>query len=124
MAKWWHELVRPDAAGSKIAAGLDFSQGKIVRKSQYDAFHGTSLEADLRVSGVGEVVITGVMAHLCCETTARSAFTRGFEVFFTIDGTATYTEAFHLATLLNLSHGFAVPVLCEEIFEAFEDVEV
>ena len=124
MAKWWHELVRPDAAGSKIAAGLDFSQGKIVRKSQYDAFHGTSLEADLRVSGVGEVVITGVMAHLCCETTARSAFTRGFEVFFTIDGTATYTEAFHLATLLNLSHGFAVPVLCEEIFKAFEDVGI
>jgi len=124
MAKWWHELVRPDAAGSKIAAGLDVSRGKIVRKSQYDAFHGTSLEADLRAGGVGEVVITGVMAHLCCETTARSAFTHGFEVFFTIDGTATYTEAFHLATLLNLSHGFAVPVLCKEIFEAFEDVEI
>jgi len=124
MAKWWHELVRPDAAGSKIAVGLDVSQGKIVRKSQYDAFHGTSLDADLRVRGVGEVVITGVMTHLCCETTARSAFTRGFEVFFTIDGTATYTEAFHLATLLNLSHGFAVPVLCEEIFEAFKDVGI
>jgi isochorismate hydrolase len=124
MAKWWHELVRPDAAVSKIAAGLDVSQGKIARKSQYDAFFGTSLEADLRAGGVGEVVITGVMTHLCCETTARSAFIRGFEVFFTIDGTATYTEAFHLATLLNLSHGFAIPVLCEEIFEAYEDVEI
>ena len=121
MAKWWQDLIRPDTAGSKIAAGLDVSQGKIVRKSQYDAFYGTSLEADLRASGVGQVVITGVMAHLCCETTARSAFTHGFEVFFTIDGTATYTEAFHLATLLNLSHGFAVPFLCEEIFETFED---
>ena len=123
MAKWWQDLIRPDAAGSKIAAGLDVSKGKIVRKSQYDAFHGTSLETDLRAGGVGEVVITGVMTHLCCETTARSAFTRGFEVFFTIDGTATYTEAFYCATLLNLSHGFAVPVLVEEILDAFCDIE-
>jgi len=124
MAKWWQSLIRPKAAGSKLASGLDVSKGRIVLKSQYDAFHGTSLEADLRAGGVGEVVITGVMTHLCCETTARSAFARGFEVFFIIDGTATYTEAFHLATLLNLSHGFAVPVLCGEILDVFKDVEI
>jgi bifunctional isochorismate lyase / aryl carrier protein len=57
------------------------------------------------------------MTHLCCETTARSAFTHGFEVFFTIDGTATYNERFHIATLLNLSHGFALAVLVEEVIE-------
>jgi len=66
------------------------------------------------------VVICGVMTHLCCETTARSAFMRGFEVFFTVDGTATYTEAFHRASLLNLSHGFAVPVLVENILEKLD----
>jgi len=47
--------------------------------------------------------------------TARSAFMRGFEVFFTIDGTATYNEGFHQATLLNLAHGFAKPVLVSEL---------
>jgi isochorismate hydrolase len=40
---------------------------------------------------------------------------RGFEVFFTIDGTATYREDFHRATLLNLAHGVATPVLVDEI---------
>jgi len=124
MAKWWQELLRPDAAESRIAAGLDVSKGKIIRKSQYDAFYGTALEADLRASGVGEVVIAGVMTHLCCETTARAAFTRGFDVFFAIDGTATYTEAFHRAALLNLSHGFAVPALVEDFLDAFKDVEI
>jgi isochorismate hydrolase len=60
------------------------------------------------------------MTHLCCETTARSAFVRGFEVFFTIDGTATYNQGFHLGTLVNLSHGFATPVLASEILSTLE----
>jgi isochorismate hydrolase len=63
-------------------------------------------------------IISGVMTHLCCETTARSAFVRGFDVFFLIDGTATYNEDYHLATLLNLGHGFATLVLVNEILEA------
>ncbi len=58
------------------------------------------------------------MTHLCCETTARSAFVRGFEVFFTIDGTATYNKEFHFATLHNLAHGFALPILVDEILDA------
>ncbi len=57
---------------------------------------------------VEQLVIGGVMAHLCCETTARAAFVRGYEVFFLIDGTATYTEEFHTGTLRNLAHGFSV----------------
>jgi isochorismate hydrolase len=46
---------------------------------------------------------------------------RGFEVFFTIDGTATYNEDHHWATLFNLSHGFASPVLIGEVMAAFEE---
>ncbi|MCP4152595.1 MAG: isochorismatase family protein, partial [bacterium] len=64
---------------------------------------------------ITRVIITGVMTHLCCETTARSAFVRNFEVYFTIDATATYNREFHKSTLLNLSHGFASPVLTSDI---------
>jgi isochorismate hydrolase len=61
------------------------------------------------------------MTHLCCETTARSAFIQGYVVFFVVDGTATYTESFHRGSLLSLSHGFAVPILVDEILGAFKD---
>ncbi len=124
MGKWWKDLIRPQTAYSHIIKHLDTSKGTILRKSQYDAFYETPLESDLRAGGVGEVVVSGVMTHLCCETTARSAFMRGFDVFFTIDGTATYTEAFHCAALLNLSHGFAVPVLTEELLADFKNLEI
>ncbi|MBI5935583.1 MAG: isochorismatase family protein [Chloroflexi bacterium] len=115
MSRWWRDVIRADALDSVISPALDSSAGITIEKSQYDAFYKTSLEEVLRSRGVEQVVITGVMTHLCCETTARSAFVRGFEVFFCVDGTATYTEAFHRASLLNLSHGFAVPVLSADV---------
>ncbi|HID11290.1 MAG TPA: isochorismatase family protein [Candidatus Latescibacteria bacterium] len=120
MERWWRELIAPDHPLSGIVPELDTSIGVVLEKHQYDAFYGTELEELLRRWGVGQVVVCGVMTHLCCETTARSAFVRGFEVFFPVDGTATYNEAFHRAALLNLSHGFAVPVLVEEVLRALE----
>ena len=119
MSRWWRDLLREDSPRSDILSALDASTGIHIRKTQYDAFHGTSLEQELRGRGVEQVVVTGVMTHLCCETTARSAFVCGFEVLFCVDGTATYNEAFQRASLLNLAHGFALPVLCKEI--AFQD---
>lgn len=115
MATWWKDLIRIENPLSAIIPDFDFSKRLVLRKHQYDAFYETSLEEILRRKRVSQVVVTGVMTHLCCETTARSAFVRGFEVFFTIDGTATYNQDHHLATLLNLAHGFATPVLAAEI---------
>ncbi|MDO8786438.1 MAG: isochorismatase family protein [Syntrophales bacterium] len=119
MAKWWRDLIGKENPASEIIDELDISSGMVLEKSQYDAFFETPLTGILRERGVTQVVVCGVMTHLCCETTARSAFVRGFEVFFTVDGTATYNERFHLATLLNLSHGFAAPALVEELLAAF-----
>lgn len=115
MAQWWRDLIRADSPLSEIIPEVQ-GFGTVIEKSQYDAFYGTQLEDTLHRQGVKQLIICGVMTHLCCETTARSAFVRGFEVFFTVDGTAAYNEAFHRATLLNLSHGFAVPVLIDEVF--------
>ena len=115
MASWWRDLIDPNDPMSLIDGSFNLSRGSLIEKHQYDAFYRTKLDSMLRRKGVTQVVICGVMTHLCCETTARSAFMRGFRVFFTIDGTATYNEEFHRASLLNLSHGFATPVLIKEV---------
>jgi len=95
MSPWWHgDLIRPEDPLSEVSPRFDVSKGKVVEKSRYDAFYQTQLEEALRGQKISQVVICGVMTHLCCETTARSAFMRGFEVFFTVDGTATQNEAF------------------------------
>ena len=120
MSKWWRDLIRPKTAHSQLSNKLNIQKLTQTEKTQYDAFLHTSLEEALRQRNVEQVVITGVMTHLCCETTARSAFMRGFEVFFAVDGTATYNEELHRASLLTLSHGFVVPVLVGGMLEEIE----
>ena len=119
MGTWWRDMITVDDPLSAIIHDFDFSNRFVLRKNQYDAFYETSLEEILHKKGITQVVISGVMTHLCCETTARSAFVRGFEVFFVIDGTATYNEDYHMATLLNLAHGFTTPVLTKEVLQFF-----
>lgn len=108
MAAWWSELLTEDHPRGGLHPELGVEPAEIISKSQYDAFFGSELETRLSRANVEQLVIGGVLAHLCCETTARAAFVRGFEVFFLVDGTATYNEAFHTGTLRNLAHGFAV----------------
>ena len=116
LGKWWPSLLREGTPESHLPEGLESSDGIIIEKNQYDAFYNTNLEQTLHERNISQLVICGVMTNVCCDTTARSAFVRGFEVFFTVDGTATYSEDHHVSTLTNLAYGFAVPVLLDELF--------
>jgi bifunctional isochorismate lyase / aryl carrier protein len=119
MAKWWGgRLLDPASSESEIISEISNLKAVIIPKTQYDAFYNSSLDDVLKDSGIEQLIIAGVMTHLCCETTARVAFTRGYEVFFSIDGTATYNRKFHSSALVNLAHGFAVPMLIDEMISS------
>lgn len=119
MIRWWKERIERRNPLSQLDERLDTSRGKIIIKNRYDAFMGTQLEGMLKKMGVQQVTITGVVAHLCCETTARSAFMRNFETFFVTDCVASYKTAYERATILNLAHGFAIPVNHLELLKKF-----
>jgi isochorismate hydrolase len=107
MLRWWETPIKESDPMSQITDALDTNLGRIVKKSQYDAFLDTPLEKILRQKSIKQVVICGVLTNCCCETTARSAFMRGFEVYFASDSTATYSKKMHAASCLNLAYGFA-----------------
>jgi nicotinamidase-related amidase len=108
MGWWWEGKCIEGSPESEIHTDLAPLPGeKVVFKHRYSAFYNTDLETVLRCLGVGDLVITGVMTNLCCESTARDAYYRDYRVFFLADGTATINEEMHLASLLNLSYGFA-----------------
>jgi bifunctional isochorismate lyase / aryl carrier protein len=128
MAKWWGGwLLESTNPASEVITEIAKPEIMQITKSQYDAFYepacDSNLDFILKTNGIEQVIITGVMTHLCCETTARAAFTRGYEVFFSIDGTATYNRQFHLGSLINLAHGFAVPMLVDEIITQLRNNE-
>ena len=108
MGDWWGEVVRDGSPGSRLAANLAAPHvATVMRKTRYDAFEGTDLDRQLRDAGVTTLILTGVMTHLCCETTARAAFARGYHVVVAADGTASADEDLHLGALRSLAHGFA-----------------
>ncbi len=119
MSRWWRGAILPDSANSWIHPRYDNLLDCVMEKHHYDAFLESELDKILHDNDISQVVITGVLTHLCCETTARSAFMHNYEVFFVVDGTATYNERHHRATLFNLAHGFAVPVLAGEVLNGF-----
>ena len=87
----------------------------VLEKASYDAFLNTELEFLLKNDGIEQVLISGCMTHLCCDSTARAAFDRGFEVYFGIDLTFTSQEEFHIASLRNMASGIAKLISSEQI---------
>ena len=120
MGVWWDDLLESGDPGTALEPTLEDLSTAVVAKAQYDAFYNTDLEKHLRDSGTEQVVVTGVMTHLCVETTARAAFVRGFAVFVPADGTATYNREYHAASLLNLSHGAAAVNTCSSLIATVE----
>jgi len=98
----------------------------VVVKRRFSAFRGTDLDAVLHTAGARAVVICGLMTSFCCETTARDAHGRDYEVVFVADGNegpdledATGAPVPHDAVLRNtttaLGAGFAEIVTTAEV---------
>jgi len=116
LGKWWRDALRDGDEFAELDQRLVPAKGELVmRKSRYSAFTNPELERRLKRDKIGQIVITGVLTHLCCESTARDAFMCDFEVYFAVDATATDDEELHCATLQTLSNGFAIPVSTDEI---------
>ncbi|MGQ9819920.1 MAG: isochorismatase family cysteine hydrolase [Candidatus Kapaibacteriales bacterium] len=54
---------------------------KIIYKRRYSAFYNTDLETILRCLKIGDLVISGIMNNMCCESTARDAYFRDYRFF-------------------------------------------
>ena len=100
----------------------------VVTKRRYSAFLGTDLGTVLRTAGTRAVVICGLMTSFCCETTARDAHGRDYEVLFVADavegpdledseGRAVPHEAVLASTVTALRAGFAEIVTTAEVLE-------
>ena len=108
MGWWWKGMCIEGTPESEIHGDLaPQAKEKVILKHRYSAFYNTDLETVLRCLQIEDLLITGIMTNMCCESTARDAYYRDYRVFFLADGTGSINEEMHLASLLNLSFGFA-----------------
>lgn len=61
----------------------------LIDKQLPGSFTNTPLDQFLKERGVDTVTIAGYMTQVCCDTTARQAFHRGYQVEFLRDATGT-----------------------------------
>jgi len=115
---WWEGMCMEGTKEAEIFKEIyPLPQEKIVKKHRYSAFYNTDLEIVLRCLRIKDLVISGIMTNLCCESTTRDAYFRDYKVFFLLDGTGTVNEDLHLSSLKNLAFGFACVCPAKRILE-------
>jgi len=116
LGRFFSDHIRVGEADAEIIGPVAPAPGEpVLRKTTYDAFLGTPLDSILLDRGVSQVVVTGVLTHMCVETTARAAFCRGFEVYVPVDATASSSEERHLGSLLAMADAVAIATSAEEV---------
>ena len=116
MGKFYDDHIREGEWNSEIIDELkSIKKFELVTKNTYDAFWNTNLQELLLSLNVEQLVICGGITHLCCETTARSAFVRGFEVYFISDATFSSTQDLHDGSLCSIANGFGLVTTTEGI---------
>lgn len=126
LCRWWGHPIHKESADwrllPEIEASMEPRDVLVQEKTTYDAFLGTRLPGLLEEAAVKEVVICGCMTNLCCETTARAAFCRGFDVVFPRDANGTLSPEMHARSLANLEFGFARPCTTADVLARLEAV--
>ncbi len=116
MSRWWNDNLMLSEERSEIDPRVHLtSNDKVVVKKRYSAFALTELEDLITVES--QLVICGVMTHLCVESTAREAFHRDYEVFVVREAVSTNSKAFQESALDIMDHGFADVVGLDHIKE-------
>lgn len=80
----------PGTAGVEFHAAVVPRAGEtVIEKNFPNSFRATRLDTELRSRGITELVVAGMMTHMCIDTSVRAAFDLGFKVDLVFDACAT-----------------------------------
>lgn len=118
MEWWWEGMCLEGSPESEVHSEIaPLPNEKVILKHRYSAFYNTDLETVLRCLKIEDLVISGIMTNMCCESTARDAYYRDYKVFFLANGTGSINEEMHLASLLNLAFGFTFVTTADSVIQ-------
>jgi nicotinamidase-related amidase len=85
-----------------------------VDKYGYNAFHRTRLTDLMQANGVDTVLITGTVAQICVDDTARGAFHEGFQAAVLSDAVSSYAPELQRASLQTLAMKYCRVMTADE----------
>ncbi|MGF6999334.1 hydrolase [Paraburkholderia sp. GAS32] len=79
-----------------LSGDLDVAPDDIViTKRQWNAFHGTELDLQLRRRGIKTLVLAGIASNMGVESTARAAYELGYQLVFAEDAISSVAPGMH-----------------------------
>jgi nicotinamidase-related amidase len=114
--------LRPGQPGNDFKTDAAPRPGEpVIEKRVNSCFIGTTLDEDLRRSGIGGLVLAGLTTNHCVSTTARMAANLGYAVWVVADATAAFdrtgpdevlyrAELVHAMALSDLYREFAAVI--------------
>jgi len=135
MGKFWEpigsgKILTKGTAGVEICSPLSPKAGEhVLQRNRYSAFFNTELDALLREKGIENLIIAGYSTNFCCDSTARDANFRDYNVIVLEDGTAPIAlqdsdgnsisaEQVQTTVLANLGQGIARVASIGEVVQA------
>ncbi len=105
----------------RIIDGLFFDKRRDIslNKNSRSPFNSTGLDLFLKKKGLKNLFLTGVHTSSCIDLTAKYAVDLGYNAIIVEDGTATFSEKLHEATLETYSVFFGEVMDSNEILKAF-----
>ena len=120
-AAWSRKTFEYGTWGGEIRSEFVPQPGDVVAYEHWGSsgFANTDLDLQLKRHGIQRVIVIGLIAHTCVESTVRFAAELGYDVTVVRDATADYSdEAMHAALEVNIPNYASAVVSTGELVES------
>jgi nicotinamidase-related amidase len=124
-AGWSSKVFEYGTWGGEIRSEFTPQPGDIVAQEHWcsSGFANTDLDLQLKKHGIHELIVMGLIAHTCVESTVRYAAELGYEVTVVKDATTSYSdEHMHAALDINMPNYASAIVTTNEVVESMSSI--
>jgi nicotinamidase-related amidase len=124
-AAWLRKTFEDGTWGGKIRREFEPQTGEIVAQEHWSSsgFANTDLDLQLKKHGIHKLIVMGLIAHTCVESTVRYAAENGYEVTVVKDAVADYSdEEMHAALDVNIPNYANAVLTTNEVIESISSL--
>jgi nicotinamidase-related amidase len=124
-AAWLRKTFEDGTWGGKIRREFEPQTGEIVAQEHWGSsgFANTDLDLQLKKHGIHKLIVMGLIAHTCVESTVRYAAENGYEVTVVKDAVADYSdEEMHAALDVNIPNYANAVLTTNEVIESISSL--
>ena len=125
-AAWSRKTFEYGTWGGEFRTEFAPQPGDIVAQEHWGSsgFANTDLDLQLKKHGIHKLIVIGLLAHTCLESTVRYGMELGYDVTVVKDATASFTdEQMHAALEVNLPNYATAIVTTEEALESLSSLK-